>query len=969
MRTTDLKKATSSRQITQRKPAPKKQLLLGLLNPWSVCNKPDIICDFIIDQEFDLLCLTETWLSETEQDGPVLNALLPKGYCIQQVSRKSRGGGIALIHRENIKAKRISTATYQSFEVLECLIHESVDIRLSIVYRPPGNRNGITAKSFYDELSEYLSRLMCAPGHPVVLGDFNFHVDNSSDMTASAFSNVTSSFGLNQHINEPTHKNGHTLDLVFSRGNETIVSSTKVLDHGFPDHFVVFVTLALQKPLLPKKKITYRKIKSVSDEALKENVTRSQLAESERYNTLALEDIIALYNTELRRILDELAPQRECTLTIRPQTQWYNETIRSAKQQRRQKERLWRKTGLTAHRDLFIEERKKVNTLISETKKQYYREAILSFGNDTKQLFRMTSELLGNVIATPLPTIKSHDELASMFSDFFIQKIERIHDSIPITANQVLPDMTLSDDVVLRDFRPVERDEILSLINRCASKTCDLDPMPSEMVKAADRDLAPIIQTIVNTSLRSGQFPDCLKHAIVIPRLKKPSLDPDNCANFRPVSNLPFLSKVLERAAAEQLADHLQTHNLLEPFQSAYRPFHSTETAIVRVHNDICRAIGERKVVLLVMLDLSAAFDTVSHELLLNTLHNFGIRETALEWFRSYINERDQTVRVHGAMSEARQLSWGVPQGSVLGPILFNIYSSSLGHLLRERMVGYHFYADDSQIYITASPDQVDAASTQMEECVRLVSAWMSQHHLMMNNNKTEFLVLSSKHTAREIRLPNLDVCGHSVAPSDTVRNIGVIIDSNLSMDAHVATLCKNAYFQLHRIAKIKQYLDHKSLECIIHAFVTTRLDYCNAILSGIKKSTKQKLQRVQNAAARLLTNTKKREHITPVLRELHWLPVEKRIDFKICVLTYKCVHGLAPSYLSEMIQPSTSSRLRASGQLCVPFTNSEYVKTNAFSFVAPALYNKLPRAIRQSPSIDIFKQNLKTYLFTIYFG
>eukprot|EP00914_Ancora_sagittata_P024929 GHVO01049741.1.p1 GENE.GHVO01049741.1~~GHVO01049741.1.p1 ORF type:complete len:428 (+),score=35.21 GHVO01049741.1:104-1387(+) len=405
--------------LTQRKPAPKKQLLLGLLNPWSVCNKPDIICDFIIDQEFDLLSLTETWLSETEQDGPVLNALLPKGYCIQQVSRKSRGGGVALIHRENINVKRISTASHQSFEVLECLIHESVDIRLSIVYRPPGNRNGITANSFFDEFSEYLSGLMSAPGHLVVLGDFNFHVDNSSDMTASSFSNVTSSFGLNQHITGPTHKNGHTLDLVFSRENEKIVSSAKVLDHGFPDHFVVFVTLALQKPLLPKKKITYRKIKSVSDEALKESVMRSQLVESERYDTLTLDGIITLYNTELRRILDELAPEKECTLTIRPQTKWYNETIRSAKQQRRQKERLWRKTGLTVHRDLFIEERNKIKTLISETKKKYYRDTIFSFGNDTKQLFRMTSELLGNVISSPLPSTKSHAELASVFSDFF----------------------------------------------------------------------------------------------------------------------------------------------------------------------------------------------------------------------------------------------------------------------------------------------------------------------------------------------------------------------------------------------------------------------------------------------------------------------------------------------------------------------------------------------------------------------
>lgn len=945
--------------------------LLCLINPWSVVNKAPIIYDFIIDNDVDLLAVTETWLTGTVCDGPVLSALVPKGYQILQAPRKSRGGGIAVIYRENVKMKRAPTTSYETFEVLECQLHDSVDIRLSIVYRPPGNRNGNTANSFMDEFSDYLSALVSAPGHPLVLGDFNFHIDDSQDRTAASFCDVTSSFGLHQHIRGPTHKNGHTLDLVFSRESDKIISSTDVLDCGFPDHFVVFATLAVKKPPLPKKTIKYRKIKSVSEDALKESVMRSQLSDASRYDTLTLEEIITLYNTELGSILDELAPEKQCTLTIRPLAKWYNEAIRSAKQERRQKERHWRKTGLVIHRDIFIEERKKVNALITKTKKQYYKDTILSFRDDSKQLFKMTSELLGSDAPPPLLSSESHTEKANRFSDFFVQKIERIHDSITIDDDQVLPEMNFNDTTEhMCNFRSVEMDELMPMINRCAKKTCDLDPMPSQMIRAAVQELAPIMLHILNTSLTTGVFPDNLKHAIVIPRLKKSSLDPDNCANFRPVSNLPMLAKLLERGAAEQLSDHLTNHNLLEPQQSAYRPRHSTETAIVRVHNDICRAIGENKVVLLVLLDLSAAFDTVSHVLLLETLHRLGIRDTAFEWFKSYLDKRDQFVRVQTTDSDSKPLSWGVPQGSVLGPILFNIYSSSLGCLLRERKVGYHLYADDSQIYITVNPDQIDAAAASMEECIRLVSAWMSQHHLKMNNNKTEFLILSKKLISRQIRPPSLNVCGHSVQPTDSARNIGVIMDSHLSMDAHVASICRAAYFQLHRIAQIKQFLDRASLECIIHAFITTRLDYCNAILCGAKKDTIKKMQRIQNAAARLLTNTKKRDHITPVLRSLHWLPVEMRIKFKVCVMVFKCLHGLAPAYLRELIRPLQNNRRTAAQlMLYVPFTNSEKIKNCAFSFAGPILYNELPIFIKEAKSINVFKAKLKTHLFTKYFA
>eukprot|EP00914_Ancora_sagittata_P031360 GHVO01063386.1.p1 GENE.GHVO01063386.1~~GHVO01063386.1.p1 ORF type:complete len:293 (+),score=11.57 GHVO01063386.1:110-988(+) len=289
-------------------------------------------------------------------------------------------------------------------------------------------------------------------------------------------------------------------------------------------------------------------------------------------------------------------------------------------------------------------------------------------------------------------------------------------------------------------------------------------------------------------------------------------------------------------------------------------------------------------------------------------------------------------------------------------------------------MVGYHLYADDSQIYITASPEEIDTALTRMEECVSAVGTWMSGYHLKMNNRKTEYLVISSKPTARHIQPQPLDVCGHPIVPSTKAKNIGVIFDSNMTMEAHVSLMCRNAYGQLYRLSKVRKYMDRRSFECLIHAFISTRLDYCNAILCGASQQLKTKLQRVQNAAARILVgNVRKYDPITPTLKEIHWLPVPKRIEFKILLLTFKCIQGLAPSYLSELLKEYNSNNaftLRTAHQslLNVPFTRSDFIQTNAFSFVAPRLFNQLPFYIRSSASVDIFKSRLKTHLFKQHF-
>ena len=568
------------------------------------------------------------------------------------------------------------------------------------------------------------------------------------------------------------------------------------------------------------------------------------------------------------------------TITERLNSAWFTEELRAAKQRRRAAERKWRKSGLQVHRDLFIAEKNAVTALVDQEKARYYSDAISSNADDSKQLFRLVSKLLDGNPEHPLPSSDPLDT-ANMFSEFFATKISDIQANIPdmqTPLDEPLQPVTSE----LSHFSPIGLTDLQKLMSRSATKHCDLDPMPTHLVKNAIELLAPLCLAIINASLREGRVPNAFKHALVAPRLKKPSLDREVANNYRPVSNLPFLSKVLERAVADQLMEHLNNNALHEVFQSAYRPHHSTETALIRVHNDILRAVTHGEVVILVMIDLSAAFDTVDHQLLLSTLGCIGITGVALQWFASYLHDRSQVVAVGDARSESKILDCGVPQGSVLGPILFNLYTASLGRLLKERGVNYHIYADDTQIYLNVPPTQLDNAVSQIEECVMRVRMWMNSHRLKMNDTKTEVLYLSSKRLDTTFTQHPINISDHLITPSRTVHNIGVTFDRHLDMDTHIGLMCRSAYLQLRRLSPVRRYMDSATFEHLVHAFITSRLDYGNALLCGVSQCQIARLQRVQNSAARILTGTPSRDHITPVLRSLHWLPVAARIRYKV---------------------------------------------------------------------------------------
>lgn len=468
-------------------------------------------------------------------------------------------------------------------------------------------------------------------------------------------------------------------------------------------------------------------------------------------------------------------------------------------------------------------------------------------------------------------------------------------------------------------------------------------------------------------SLSTGKFPKSFKHALVTPLIKNSKMDENSMASYRPISNLHYVSKLLERCVSKQLQEHLSKNSFHEPFQSAYRPYHSTETALLRVQNDILVSMDEQKVTLLVMLDLSAAFDTVDHTILLHRLESIGISGLVLSWFSSYLSNRTQSVFLKGISSESINLTCGVPQGSVLGPILFNIYSQPLGEIARKYSLKHHFYADDTQLYISFAAKNSSNYVQLMSNCVTDIKQWMQLNLLKLNDSKTEVILLGSRQQLSKICDLEVEIGTTKIKSCDNVRNLGVIFDRNVSMENQVDNICKSSFYYIRLIGKLRKFLNMDAANKVTHAFVTSRLDYCNSLLHGISKSLSDKLQRVLNTAARIVTRTKLRNHITPVLKSLHWLPIVQRCSFKIALLTFKILHGMAPSYLSELITyhfPARNLRSDCDILLHVPKCKSSS-GSRSFVIAAPTLWNSLPYEIRTCTSIDVFKSKLKTFLFT----
>ncbi|XP_062584297.1 uncharacterized protein LOC134246046 [Saccostrea cucullata] len=503
---------------------------------------------------------------------------------------------------------------------------------------------------------------------------------------------------------------------------------------------------------------------------------------------------------------------------------------------------------------------------------------------------------MGKVKKTVFPAHDSKEMLANRFCEFFTGKFETIRSELS-KSKQVNVSEALKSDIQyvgqkLVDFFEATNKEIYVIMG-APTKSCENDPIPTSLLKPCIEELLPLITVIINKSLSGSSEPTTFKEAIIRPILKKPELDCKELKNYRPVSNLPFISEILENVVSKRLKHHLEMNNLQEPLESAYRACYSTETALLRVHHDILSALDKNSCMALMMLDLSAAFDVIDHTILLRRLRfSFGISGAALEWIESYLTQRTQRIVIGGSASE----------------------------------------------------DLVLRSTTRL-------SAWTSLSQL-----KRSFT-------------HQLDFDGSVICKSDCVKNLGVFFNKSLTMENQISAVSKSCFYHLRNISRIRPFITEDACKTPIVALVTSRLDYGNALLYGITETNISRLQRVQNTAARIVTRTKKHDHISEVLISLHWLPVKFGTYYKILLYTFKVLQGTSPSYLKELItvdKPSRTLRSYDSKQLVKPRVRTKTYGTRRFDHAAATSWNGLPDALRFQTSLLAFKRDLKTHLFKI---
>ena len=319
---------------------------------------------------------------------------------------------------------------------------------------------------------------------------------------------------------------------------------------------------------------------------------------------------------------------------------------------------------------------------------------------------------------------------------------------------------------------------------------------------------------------------------------------------------------------------------------------------------------------------------------------------------------QESFVKIGKYSSRNTKLDTGVPQGSILGPLLFTLYISPVSDIPKRHGLSCLLYADDSQIYLSFHHTQYRQSLDIIRSCLSDIKSWMSVNFLKLNRDKTEVLLLGSAYFLKRLSSISIPFCDVTVRSVDHVKNLGCVIDSQLKMDKFISEKCKNAMFYIKSIASIRRHLDITATKTLIQSLVISRLDYANSLLCGVSKLQLRRLQLIQNAAARLITNTKIYEHITPVLMELHWLPIEVRILFKTLVFCHGCVYGTAPSYLSKLVVlDQKPRRLRSSNAslLQVPRITNVYGQ-KAFSVAGPTYWNDLPPDLRCIHSVVVFK-------------
>ena len=942
-----------------------------LCNVQSLKDKEDLISKYIRDDNIDLTFTTETWLDKEDTAWMQSSEFNKDPLKISASHRKERkGGGIALIYNKKIKVDKVKEGQMTSFQYgIWKVLSNQLKWTLIGVYRPPYSTVcPVTDAMFLNEYTVWLTNTLPMYSNVVIMGDFNLNVLNETGYPATFIDN-SQALGMKQLVSFFTHRSGSALDHIFNDVNSSVQIENVIPTIFTSDHRGVLATVITPKQTITTETIQSRNKKGVNIEELIQKIPVNELLECDD-----LQSLVTKFEDELKNAYDELAPLTEKKVTNRPRNLWFNQEIADQKRVVRRREKIYKRYREKHQWTAYREELKNYKKMLKDQKISFYSTEVENCERDSKKLFKLLNKLTGKSSENPLPPHTSPSKLADDFADFFLGKIHKIRDALD--QHQLYSPPTRNISETFDGFELLTEEQVSKVIKGMSTKSCELDPIPVDILKQILPAVLPVITKIINLSLQQGVFVESWKLAIVRPLIKKIGMALVS-SSYRPVSNLNFLSKVLEKCMLQQFVEYVDKHNLFPDYQSAYRSKYSCETALCKLMDDLLWGMEKGKITCLVAMDLSAAFDTVHHGLLLEVLHNyFGVKGVPLEWVKSYLSNRQLKVCISDEYSDIRTFDFSVPQGSCAGPVFYLNYASTLETIIKgsNSIYGYaddHVLTDSFTANVHDKQDE-NRCSENLENSMDDIKLWMDESRLKMNTSKTEFILFGSQQQLAKTTLASLNVAGDCIEGASSIKYLGAFLDNHLSMKKQVSSICTKATANILKIRSIRCFLSIETAKKLMVALVISQLDANNGILIGLPETQIHKLQLVQNYAAKVVCKKRKYDSATECLKMLHWLPVKSRIRFKVATLVYKALNDQAPDYISKLFKIKSSEKgLRSSSchkLLEIPHVKKATFAMRALSVQGPKIWNELPNDIRMEATLDGFKSKLKTFLFKEYF-
>ena len=625
--------------------------------------------------------------------------------------------------------------------------------------------------------------------------------------------------------------------------------------------------------------------------------------------------------------------------------------------------------------DAYKQMRNRVNRLNKDLKRDYFTNKIALSQGDLKNTWKTINMVLNKKSKTTQiqsldvdgKHVTDNNAVAQTMNDFFCDIGKSLSDKIPQKANPLIEDkLEVNPENLQFKLQAFDVPLIKKVFGKFkTSKGFGPDGIANHFLKIAFPVIAESLCDIFNLSIATGVFPENWKTARVNPIFK--SGEKNNRSNYRPISVLPFLARLFEKLIYNQLYDYLDKNKLLYSGQSGYRALHSTVTCLLSGTNDWHINIERGKFTGNIFIDLKKAFDTVDHAILIQKLSKYGIQGLELQWFKSYLSSRQQFTKVNGVESDIGSINCGVPQGSCLGPLLFLIYINDLPFALKNCKVT--MYADDTSI--SYSSKSIEDLTETLNNELKCLKEWLQGNKLSLNVTKTQAMVIGSRPNLKKIGentvgSPAFVIDDSPVELVDSIKYLGVQVDQYLVWDEQIKSVQAKVSRSLGFLKYAKKFLPKTVLCKLYRGIVEPHFRYCCSVWGSCAEFRLVKLQKLQNRAARIITNSSYDAPAEALITELKWPTVRDMIRSETATTVYKSVNSLAPDYLSHLF-------VRNSERNCINLRNAEtdllvpFMKTSngqkAFAFRGAKIWNDLSREAKQAPSLSSFKNRIKGFL------